>query len=409
LLKSDQVKPVTLAALPSLKTNNIQLATLTKMHGRTMQRHIARLKKAGIITKKIWHGSHHCYELWITPEILWITGLTTPKISKMRVLPDDNQVNDNQDVIKNELTKCPHSDTSNVTRNKENIVIAVDTLKKHWQSDKGFVCVDVRLQKKQRSSPQRTAFHSTGYATGNLAGHTPLKDSKKNTLAEEGAQLKESWRAGTQFGEVSPPVCASEIDIPREIRDPDPARHSFLLSYAEKLWKLALSRLYTDKHLTRSQHRIAVVLLYRWYRPVATEKLEFVHKVYTLRIGLVEKYIKKNPEFRFLTLPYLYFDPKNKSGFAGTMSWYRAEKRYRKELRVLRVLREQIRVFKKNEAMDTAQGRPRIRVYLECKRRVEQLGNPEITKQFDAIVLGVAPQNDCTTYNFIKKNEKKAA
>ncbi|WP_459213198.1 hypothetical protein [Aquimarina rhabdastrellae] len=70
LAKAYKRNPFSSDALPSLRTNNVQIAKLTHSSTRTAHRHLIRLQEAGIIIKKVWHGSKAPYELWFNPEVL---------------------------------------------------------------------------------------------------------------------------------------------------------------------------------------------------------------------------------------------------------------------------------------------------------------------------------------------------
>ena len=166
----------------------------------------------------------------------------------------------------------------------------------------------------------------------------------------------------------------------------DTTRHAFLSKYVQELWGLAREKLYKDTWLNKRQCTIAQTLLYRWYEPVSNDKLAYVHQVYVDRIDLVYRYIEKDRLHRFVTLPYLYFDPNNPDGFAGTKSWYEAEKTYKWDLKLQRILRQQIRKFKRNEAKDTAVARPRLEVYRECEQRLGKLKVPKLLNKFYAAV-----------------------
>src|SRR4051812_9582070 len=58
LLKANGSKEIVAENLPTLQTNNMQLAKLVKCSSRTIQRHVLKLQSAGIITSKIFHGSN---------------------------------------------------------------------------------------------------------------------------------------------------------------------------------------------------------------------------------------------------------------------------------------------------------------------------------------------------------------
>ncbi len=94
---------------------------------------------------------------------------------------------------------------------------------------------------------------------------------------------------------------------------------------------MARSLLYKNVDLTERQVLIAKKLIQKLYGPVLTEKLSTVHQHYVERISLVSKYIKKNPEKRFVPLPYLYFDTKNLNGFVGTKNGMRPIRKEKKK------------------------------------------------------------------------------
>lgn len=397
LIKSNKVTPIDPCNLPSLRTNNIQLAKITQASGRTIQRHIDRLLKCGMLTRKIWHGSHSSYELFINPKILWITGVGSVDKAKKCSKEDKKTDADNQEIKKSNWTKCPHSYTYKTTYKRNNRIIAVDKLENSWSlnfdKDRGLTqkTTDKTTEKEEKRS-------SLGLTTSDFTEKKPKKETKKTRRKDplkEDARRKDVWREapelekntarGRQTGAVeienrqnnpgNPPFC-------------DATRHAFLSKYVNALWSLAREVLYKDVWLNSRQCSIAKTLLYEWYEPVSNEKLEHTHQVYTDRIHLVAKYIAKDPLHRFVTLPSRYFDPKNPKGFTGTKPWYEAEKAHKTALKLERIVREQIQKFKRNEAKDTAEARPRLTVFRECEQRIGKLGIPKLTDKFYKAVFG---------------------
>ena len=88
-----------------------------------------------------------------------------------------------------------------------------------------------------------------------------------------------------------------------------------------------------------------------------------------------------------MTLPYLYFNPKNPNGFTGTKPWYEAQKKHKASLKLQQIVRRQVQKFKRNEAKDTAEARPRLTVFRECEQRIGKLQIPSLLQQFYAEVL----------------------
>ncbi|WP_062055962.1 hypothetical protein [Aquimarina longa] len=376
LTKSNKISPLDFHNLPSLRTNNIQLAKITQASGRTMQRHIKRLLECGILTKKIWHGSHSSYELFINPKILWINGLGSVDNTQNNRKEEKTLTTDNQVFKKINSSKCPHSYTYKRTYKTNNTLIAVEKLRNSWRVNFG----------RASGLTQKTTKKET------------KKTRRKDLLAED-ARRKDAWRDQIEFDEKTAQgrqTGAEKIKIRQhkncEHSFCDPSRHAFLLQHVDELWKLAKEKLYKNIWLNKRQCDIAKTLLYKWYEPVSNERIKHTHQVYIERIDLVVKYIEKDPLNRFVTLPYLYFDCKNPKGFAGTKSWYEAEKAYQIKSKFQRIVREQIRKFKKNEAKDTAEARPRLEVYRECEQRLDKLEIPALVKQFYAAVIKTPKQ-----------------
>ncbi|QKX05338.1 hypothetical protein HN014_10560 [Aquimarina sp. TRL1] len=367
LLKTNKQADISAENLPSLRANNIQLSKITKLSSRTIQRHIDRLQQAKIITRKVWHGSRSNYELWINPKILWINGLITPKSSKMEENPIKTQTTNNQYIKKDNLTKCPHRDTRNSTGKKNNILIAVDKFKNN-----SITALAKALSSDRQ--PKRCSLGRTGFL--DVTSYTQLKDPVTQ-LKEAGGIRGKASSDGLTFSK--PEGIKNILSDWQTV----PSRHTFLLEYAEKLWKLAREKLYNDTYLTQSQYNSAISLLYKWYSPVANQKLEKVHKIYCQRIEMVQKYIARDPEKRYVQLPSLYFDPDNPHGFTGTKPWYKKQKEYRKTLSLELILRNQIQKFKRNEQKDTAEGRPRITVYKECWQNISKLADPILLNRFE--------------------------
>ncbi len=382
LLKANRITKVTADHIPSLRTNNKQLGILTHQSGRTIQRHIKRLKEAGVITHKIGHGSNASYELFINSEILWIKGVTTPKNTNKAAQAYQELYPENQQIKNNNRTKCPHTDSSNTNRNKNNIVIPVEKLQQLWQGDPFKIPASKKnisgntIKKSpentfgntiERSSPQLTSFK-----TGNTSGNTFSGDTQENDLEKNDARENERWRKHT-----GDPQIAKEDNTTNS-----PNRHALLVSYTTTLWKLARKELYKDTHLTHRQCTIGEQLLYQWYASVKTEHLEKAHTEYLDRVFMVKKYLEKDPENRFVQLPYLYFDLKNPSGFIGTKLWYKKQKKTKSELREQRILHHELRKYKRNIVKDTATQRPPLTVYRECEQRIGKLKNEELIQQF---------------------------
>lgn len=361
LLKANNIERINPEKLPPLKTNNVQLAKMANASTRTVQRHIKRLQDANVIIQKTWHGTNSGYDLWVNPKILLVSGQepvenlqNRPKREKLE--PVEKQL------FKKELSPtCPHTDSSN-NGYINNLIIGVDKLK----SVKG----------EMTSLPLGNHSRSRN-ATGNtLTGYTERISAKKNDGAE--GIVREKRDTDQTGGENLPPM--------------DVARSASLNVLVNALWTLAQNTIYQNTLLSGKQEEIGKKLLYQWYVPVPDKQLEKVHRVYVERIGLVKKFLDKDPENRYVQLPYKYFDPQNPSGFAGTKAWWNKHKKRREEIRLKLILQAQVRKFLSNEKKDTAKQKPRLKVFRECETRIGKLNRPELLKEFHASILQPSTQ-----------------
>ncbi|WP_272022810.1 MULTISPECIES: hypothetical protein [Flavobacteriaceae] len=352
LLKANSIAAIDLQNLPPLKTNNVQLAKRAKASTRTIQRHLKRLIEANIITKKIWHGSNSGYELFINPNILLIGGVKAVNKPENELQTEKSKTTDNQFFKNSKTTTCPHTDTSN-NGYINNIIIGVD-----------------KLKTKASSLPLTNGYESRNATSNTFTGYTGKIDPKKNNDAGE---IERKSRATDQTS--------------AEISGVDQARSASLSFYVKSFWKLARNTIYKDHYLTQSQEKMALKLLYLWYEPVSDKQLQNVHEVYVSRLGIVQKYIAKDPTKRYVQLPDKYFDPKNPSGFTGTRIWYQKQKKREYEVRLKLILQAQIRRFLNNEKKETAKQKPRLELFRSCETRISKLGQPELLNTFHASVL----------------------
>lgn len=377
LIKANGVQAIDKENLPSLKTNNPQLATLTKSSSRTIQRHIIRLQEAGIITGKVFHGSNSGFELLINKNILLATRKLSVDEAKILLELKLNplfQDTDNQQVKKDDTTNCPHTDNGNNSYNSNNILIDVDKSEQDTLGyESGNVTSNTTGNRKRCSEVLRNRLkYDSGYDTGKpLTGNTGEKVSKN---------LEDA-------GEKVPKKRAEAERLDKKAQAEAEARGTSLNFYVQMLWSLAKNVLYRDVFLTEKQEQIGKQLLFQWYEPVSTKNLSTVHQIYVERIGLVRKYIEKDPERRFVQLPYQYFNPQNKNGFAGTKKWHKKHIERQQEVHIKLVLSAQIRRFLNNERKEPHKQKPALQLFRDCEQRLGKLGDPVLVEQFHAAVL----------------------
>lgn len=371
LAKANSIQVIDKSNLPSLKTNNCQLAKRTQASTRTIQRHIKRLLEAGIITEKIFHGSNSSFELFINEKILLATCRLSVNEAKMalelKLNPILQSIN-KQEVENTSRTFCPHTDTRNNSYKTNNVIKDVDNLS-----------IGSILQ-------------SAGYDTGNSSKRSSAK--KQNDLNVSTGNVLTGYTGGKvqeknqdTGGKVQEKRAEADKKTDMKARKEAEARCTSLNFYVKMLWTLAQNVLYRGVYLTDRQVEIAQKLLYKWYEPVSTTNLANVHQHYVERIDLVRKYIEKDPQKRFVQLPNRYFDPYNSNGFTGTKKWHKIHQQRQREVQVKLIVHAQIKRFLNNEMKEVAKRKPPLELYRDCEQRIGKLGDPVLLEQFHAAVL----------------------
>lgn len=372
LLKTNGYQEVDIEKLPSLQTNNKQLAKLVKCSSRTIQRHILKLQAAGIITNKIFHGSNSNYELLINPNILLVKQKLNVDNVKKQFQEALDQAKENEaksHLLDIQKTNCPDTYSCNTSNKINNIIIAVD--------NSSQTASEITGNDFKGSSLSLTNEIFTSYNTGNRTGNT-------GEIAKSVSEKQENFEKNIHgTGEI-----ASRADKSGYKNfAPDPARDNSLSLYVSLLWLMARNLLYKNVDLTDRQVLIAKKLIQKLYDPVATSKLSNTHQHYVERISLVAKYIKKDPAHRFVPLPYIYFDTNNPNGFVGTKKWHQDDQVRKKEVQRELTLSRLIRKYQNNEKKDTVRKVPPIQLFRECENTIGKFNDPLLTQRFHAAVL----------------------
>ncbi len=354
LLKASSLPGFSQNNLPSLQTNNQQLACLVKCSSRSIQRYVKKLTAAGIITAKKFRGSNSNYELWIKPEILSIgqrQGVENSKAESKAALALAKKGQSEPGVYELKTPSCPDTYSGNF---KNNLIIAVETV--------------------DNSQNSRNIFWK----------HT--ENCFKNFVpgTEKGSAPAPASPPGNDTRKIASRVEQSDSPVPVVY---DPTCDNFHRMYVQLFWMMARNLLYKDKDLTDSQVEIAQRLIGSLYAPVKKEDIDNTHKIYIERLSLVSKYLAKDPVRRFVPLPYIYFDTKNPKGFVGTKHWYNKHQQRKKEVLLELALSAAIRKYTNNEKKEPAKRKPQLRVFRECENTLGKHGDPSLLNRFHAAVL----------------------
>ncbi len=356
LLKARDTVLLSIENLLSLCSNNTQLSKLLVCSPGTIQHHISKLIETDVITHKKWHGSNNSYELWINSEVLFINGVKAIKKPQKGLQNQKTEQIENQ-IFKNTITSiCHHTDTSYNSRNINNILID--------------------------AHKNVSSLSLLSGRTGNTAGHTREKVSKK-ILTRKKVLKRDTRQADAQV-----------------LSQQSTSRSTFLKGFVDFFWELAKETLYKDEFLLEYQVQQAKELLLKWYTPVESSELERVDMIYRQRLELVKKFISKDLAKRFIPPPFLYFDPTNKNGFAGTRAWWKAHQRRKAQAKLKGITHAQIRLFLNNENKPTCKQKPRIELFRSCESRISKGNRPKLLHAFYSAVL-----TRDTNQLFHKKNQ----
>ncbi len=348
LLKASALPGFDSHSLPSLQTNNQQLASLVKCSARSIQRYVKKLISSGIITAKKFRGSNANYELWIKSEILSVghrDGAENAKAQANAALSKAKQ----QGICNEQMPSCPHTYSGNF---KNNLLIGVETVDNSENSGNIF----------RKHTENCLKNFVSGAEKGSAAAAPRGGDTRKIA-----SQVDQS---GAAHPAVQDPIC-----------------DNFQTMYVRLFWMMARNLLYKNTDLTESQVDIAQKLIWNLYAPVKPEHIDSTHRIYIERLSLVSKYLAKDPERRFVPLPYIYFDTKNPKGFVGTRHWYNEHQKRKKEVMLELSLSAAIRRFTNNEGKEPVKRKPTLRVFRECENTLGKLGDPSIVSRFHAAVL----------------------
>lgn len=370
LLKANGYQIVQENNLPSLQTNNQQLAKLVKCSARSIQRYIVKLQKAGVITGKNFRGTNANFELWLNPAILQVGQKLNPAKCKQDVkdaLERLKKLEENAVAGQSQKPNCPDTYTGNIYNN---LVIGFDKSKIRLKS--------LVLPTAKANEPvDKIAGDISARYTGEIA----LKKIEKRTFFAQKSEGSAKIFEGT--GEI-----ASRVVQPVSVESlTSPTRDNSLSLYASLMWLTARNMLYKNTDLTESQISIAKDLIRKLYEPVAEDKLDHVHQHYIARLALVAKYVQKDPTKRFVPVPSWYFDTKNAKGFVGTKLWYRAELIRKREVEREMLVKRLIRKYHNNEKKEPSKRKPSLNLFRECENTIGKLGDPALSQYFYAAVL----------------------
>ncbi|TPE43949.1 hypothetical protein [Pontibacter mangrovi] len=294
--------------LPSLFTNSAKMADKRTCSDRTIRNHISRLRKVGLISGYVFHGSFHDYELWINPEVLFSgeilckkNATETPKTAEISpsASPNDNNL--------------PHN-------------VAFETL--------------------ETVEKENTHVDKCGVAA--QQGALPDGEGDCHTLGTQETGNPGAQRAGSRlksrlYGSVE--AKKQDTGTGGAARAEKDAQRAVFVAYVEHFWLTAWKLIYPNAQFNDYMQRQAKNAIWRGVYGGFTAKMnskewEQYHKEAIERLTLAANYFENHPD-KYAPMPYAefkpgtgYFDFENLRGFRATEEWLIKQQVWRQQQEV---------------------------------------------------------------------------
>ncbi len=310
LMERDAKQEITLAS------NRKRASERTKKSEATIYRLIQRLIDAGIIIRKINHGTQRDYELVFSPEMVLISDYKNDFYSPVDFFSKNAMDPAVQGTLRSICTPC--SSNMNIIKNE---IITMNNDEHEVESAPQIL----------NTEHTRTFYKNTGDPTGPAAPSTPVKSPKINTSEVIGKttnvfgvviQHKIEAKINTSKKELS---YADRMEMARE-KDRQRTR-----AYAVRLVELVISVLFSTRNIYPSEREIAYKNAEFYFEKIKNiNDCDKAFELYSERVRLVQNYLDRNKFFDFSNIwPAHYMDPRNdSSGFIMTGSWLKKHKNY---------------------------------------------------------------------------------
>ncbi|MGI4870655.1 MAG: hypothetical protein ACRYFX_05685 [Janthinobacterium lividum] len=329
---------------PPVATNNEALARARNVSARAIRDHLGELLKIGFLTRKVFHGRHADFELYVAPEFVWQKDAQTapegPK--KHQYAPPAATA---------PATKVPPFITQDKQDKKEIEIGLVDKLV--------------------------TEREPTG--AGALTGHTGPQQAPKPapTAPATPRQATKASPGGAAAGQLQ----------------------AECLALALQAWHYAWKRLYPGRRFDEHEQHQALQAVwygvYRGFAPALTAaEWQRYHEQVLQRIDLAAKYFERHPN-SFAPSPYAefvkgagYFDAENARGFIGTEAWLarqEANNRQRNITRALLLARRQLKAHRLGIATKRTQALTLTQLFRHHETKLRAFG-PEALQRYYAQV-----------------------
>lgn len=299
-----------------------------RMSKGTTRNHINRLKQAGIILEKTFHGSNARYDLVLNPELIiaHYNYEFSQKVLEYYVIT---------------------TGTTEIPKEKYELL---QQIRPHFSnSQNGF------MQQFLLHNCYMNFINNTNREIGNvenmpnahnLQGHVVNIELNSSFKEHESKNISSSSVLSTVPASVQE-VTEQNSAAARKNAEMEKQGNQSLNLYISFAWNLANSILYENKRWAKHEEEKTKEWLRLYFSINKTAKFGPLFDQFVRRITYAKYYVDRNP-MGFIPNPSKYFDPKFEFGFVGTRKWNIKYTLKRQQLQPLEVKRRELVNFLKH-------------------------------------------------------------
>lgn len=315
-------------------TNNTKLAKILKCSERTIQRYLNRICDSKAITKKVFRGTKHDYELYLNPQIFIVNNLASKQ---------DAAIIDFQ--IKKEIQKLQNQQIT------QNLSLSQSATDCRLINDNSNTLLDKLNECGKLEQPT------------NPPSKFILKNSINSDMGDHVEKMGDHVPGVVNFNE-------------RKIAAPE---QSLIKDFIERLWAMCFIRFYSHLvFMAPSQVRFAKTFFAHEF--MFTEQKNYYKKFTELQTRIVQAETWANKNKFKIPLPDTYFSEKFKHSFHNTKVWFEVSKvNYVKytDSKTKFDSNNKFQAFQKEYLKN-----PSLLIFNRTVKKISRLGQPELLKKF---------------------------
>ncbi len=303
-----------------LMTNRKRMSNRTKKSEVTIYRLLERLIDAGIIEKKINHGTQRDFELHLNREMVPVSDYKNERFDPLLEILKNTTDSAIQETLRSICTPC----SSNLN-NFNNEIITENSLEHEVES------APLILSNEQSG----TFYGNTGDPSPGYRLPVPA-DSAKINISTTRSQLLNA------FGVPVAPPDSTEINISnpidagaeygKKIEQARKREEERTREYSIMLVEFVISILFSTKNIFTSERERAYKLSEYYFEKFSNATdCELALRNYRDRVRIVQRWLENHPEYDFSNIyPAAYMHPENySSGFINTGKWLKKDRENR--------------------------------------------------------------------------------